>query len=75
MSDAPKRIWPDNSWFDYKTWERQIFPNTVEYIRADLHAALVAENELLREALSMIDVGEGWAALTARAALAAKGGA
>jgi hypothetical protein len=36
---------------------------------ADEIARLRAENERLRAALKQINVGEGWAALTARAAL------
>ena len=35
---------------------------------------LRAENERLREALTKINVGDGWAAQIARAALAQKGG-
>ena len=39
---------------------------------ADLITALRAENERLRAALGKINVGEGWAALIARAALEEK---
>jgi hypothetical protein len=42
---------------------------TLEWEAADEIARLRAENERLRAALKQINVGEGWAALTARAAL------
>ena len=41
---------------------------------ADLITALAEENRRLREALTKINVGDGWAAQIARAALAQKGG-
>ena len=43
-------------------------------IHLETTAELNAENERLREALTKINVGDGWAAQIARAALAQKGG-
>ena len=47
-----------------------------ETANAEFHRAnrLQVENERLRKALSKINVGDGWAAQIARAALAQKGG-
>ena len=56
MTETPERIWaftPDI--FDNMSlWQDAPSPNgdTIEYIRADLHEALQAENERLREALA-----------------------
>ena len=41
---------------------------------ADLITALAEENRRLREALTKINVGDGWAAQIARATLAQNGG-
>ena len=41
---------------------------------ADTITALAEENRMLRTALTKINVGDGWAAQIARAALAQKGG-
>lgn len=53
---APERIW---AWDDIdthfrdKSWVQcDAGTGSVEYVRADLHAALQAENERLREALT-----------------------
>ena len=44
-----------------------------DYVTYCAYAALSDENRRLREALTKINVGDGWAAQIARAALAQKG--
>ena len=45
-----------------------------DYVTYSAYAALAEENRRLREALTKVNVGDGWAAQIARAALAQKGG-
>lgn len=45
-----------------------------DYVTYCAYAALADENRRLREALTKINVGDGWAAQIARAALAQNGG-
>ena len=45
-----------------------------DYVTYSAYADLAEENRRLREALTKINVGDGWAAHIARAALAQKGG-
>ena len=45
-----------------------------DYVTYSAYAALAEENRRLREALTKINVGDGWAAQIARAALAQNGG-
>ena len=48
MTDAP---FPDNAWLTYREatqrWGKQTNPGQVEYVRADIHAAALAEVERL----------------------------
>ena len=61
MSDAPERIWaqdaqPDEcnyiggGWWDDECGNRQ-HPDMVEYVRADIHQALLAERDALKAKL------------------------
>lgn len=85
MTDAPERIWAGVLTDEYRgmtgtrirVWGDDPRVGTddpvTEYIRADLVAALEAENQRLRRALKEIDLidGWGWCGQEAKAALAA----
>ncbi len=52
MTDAPERIWVDPGAWEIVGAKTKIEPHyDVQYIRADIHAAALAENEALRAAL------------------------
>ena len=78
MTDkTPERIWTtgtaaSGSWNNASVSNTRIKLTETEYIRADIHQAVVADNNRLREALKEIDEGSvdiSEAAMVARAAL------